>query len=160
MLTCDRLFYGKFRAYIEVKGGPRVIEEYFSDIKVDVASGPRDIYDALDGAFDVQEVTVEGGKVRQYSSVAQLPPILQIQIQRVQYDVKNKKTYKSDAHLRIRETIYLDRYMDSTDPTVLQKRQEMWRWKAELEQLESRRAALTNTEVSQLLGRVYILSRH
>ena len=141
------LFYGTLRAYINANGSLRAKEEYFSDIKVNVATGPRDIYAALDGAFDVQEVTIEEGNFPQYTSIARLPPVLQIQVQRVQYDVKNKKTYKSDAHLRLRETIFLDRYMDVEDEVLLQRRQETWRWKEELDRLEARRRELLQTEV-------------
>lgn len=104
----------------------------------------------------MQEVVLKDGKARQYTSIANLPPILQIQVQRVQYDVKNKKVYKSDAHLGIKETIFLDRYMDSKDPALLQKRQETWRWKAELEELEATRAALNQIEVVCLSANVTI----
>lgn len=83
----------------------------------------------------------------QYTSIAHLPPVLQIQVQRVQFDVKTKKTYKSDAHLRLRERIYLDRYMVSKDPVILQKRQEAWRWKDQLRELEEKKLRLLQTEV-------------
>lgn len=143
-----RIFYGKLRTYIELEGELRRAEQYFSDIKVDVAAGPRDIYDALDGAFDAQEVTMKDGRFMQYTSISRLPRILQIQIQRVQFDVKNKKTYKSDAHLRLREKIYLDRYMVSRrDPVILEKRKETWRWKDELRKLEEKKMRLLQTEV-------------
>lgn len=143
----ERIFYGKLKTYIETKGGPRIAEQYFSDIKIDVAAGPRDIYDALDGAFDAQEVTLKDGRFMQYTSIAELPPILQIQVQRVQFDAKNKKTYKSDAHLQLRDRIFLDRYVVSKDPVILQKRQETWQWKEELIRLEERKSALQQTEV-------------
>ena len=90
---------------------------------------------------------MQDGRFPQYSSIAHLPPILQIQVQRVQYDVKNKQTYKSDAHLRLREEIYLDRYVDSEEPTLLQKRKQSWRWKEEFGRLAAKKAELLQTEV-------------
>ncbi|KAI9816932.1 MAG: ubiquitin-specific protease ubp2 [Phylliscum demangeonii] len=159
-----QLFYGKLRASIEVNAGAsRTKEEYFSDIKVNVASVPRDIYAALDGAFDVQEVTMKDGRVRQYTSIAELPPILQIQVQRVQYDVENKKTYKSEAHLELREQIFLDRYMVSgADEPMLRKRVQTWRWKEELCALDERKQGLlqTETEADVSVPEVIDLTRH
>ncbi|KAI9840285.1 MAG: ubiquitin-specific protease ubp2 [Thelocarpon superellum] len=143
-----RLFYGLNKAHLEAKSGQRVTQEYFADIKVNVASGPRDIYAALDGAFDVQEVSLADGTFPQYTSIARLPPILQIHVQRVQYDKESKKMYKSDSHLKLRETIYLDRYLESSDPVVLEKRRATWRWKEELRRLEARREELSKTEVN------------
>ena len=96
----------------------------------------------------MQQVSLEDGSFPQYTSIAQLPPILQIHVQRVQYDKESKKMYKSDSHLKLRETIYLDRYMDSRDPSLLQRRRETWRWKDELKRLEARRKVLTRTDVS------------
>lgn len=104
----------------------------------------------------MQEVVIKNGKFPQYTSIAHPPPILQIQVQRVQYDVQNKKTYKSEAHLRLRKTIYLDRYMDrdeddeEDDRALLERRRESWRWKEELRRLETKRQALLKTEVSGL----------
>lgn len=112
-----------------------------------MASGPRDIYAALDGAFDAQDVTMKDGSFVQYTSIAHLPPILQIQVQRVQYDVENKKTYKSEAHLQLRETIHLDRYVDAKEPMLLRRRQETWKWKERLKQLEEKKRELLETEV-------------
>jgi len=48
--------------------------------------GPRDIYAALDVTFDMQMVEVENMQTRQYSSIAKLPPILQMHIQRTAFD--------------------------------------------------------------------------
>ncbi|KAI9807762.1 MAG: hypothetical protein M1825_005067 [Sarcosagium campestre] len=142
-----QLFYGKQKTYLETGSAVRSSEEYFADIKVNVAGGPRDIYSALDEAFDVQEVTLEEAKCPQYASISQLPPILQIQVQRVQYDVEKKNSYKSEAHLALRETIYLDRYVESDDPELIRKRQESWIWKEKLKLLGARRELLSKSEV-------------
>ena len=145
------LFFGKSKSYTtDRKGIIRTKEEYMSDIKVDVASGPRDIYDALDGAFDVQDVEVGGGIEPQYATISQLPPVLSVLIQRAQFDPEKKTTFKSDNHLELKETIYMDRYMDSSDPSLNERRQESWAWKRQLAVLEKRRAQLISSDVRRL----------
>lgn len=143
------LFFGKTKSYIVKDDKVRTKEEFFSDIKIDVASGPRDIYSALDGYFDEQMVDVEGAQAPQYSTISHLPPILQVQIHRVQFDPEKKVSFKSNHHLELKDTIYLDRYMDSDDAELTHRRQESWNWKARLRKLESRRAILTDTEVGR-----------
>ena len=145
-----KLFFGKQKAYITNKQGMiRSKEEFISDIKIDVASGPRDIYAAFDGAYDEQEVEIGGALEPQYTTISQLPPVLQVLVQRVQFDAEKKTTFKSNHHLELKETIYLDRYMDSGDGALLARRRECWRWKKELAELEKRKAYLTTTEVSR-----------
>ena len=145
-----RLFFGKQKSYTtNERGIIRTKEEFISDIKVDVASGPRDIYAALDGAFDVQEVEVGGSLEPQYTTLSQIPPVLQIMVQRVQFDPEKKTTFKSNHHLNLKETIYMDRYMDSSDADLQQRRQECWQWKKELAALEARKVQLTQTEVTK-----------
>ena len=142
------LFYAKQKSYItNQRGEIRSKEEFVSDIKVDVASGPRDIYAALDGAFDVQEVEVGGSLEPQYATISKLPPVLQILVQRAQFDLEKKTTFKSINHLDLKDTIYMDRYMDSTDPDLKQRREACWAWKKELGNLQGRRSKLTKTNV-------------
>ena len=142
------LFFGKQKSYITNKRDEiRTKEEFISDIKVDVASGSRDIYSALDGAFDVQEVEVDGSLEPQYATISQLPPILQIHVQRAQYNAQTHTAFKSENHLGLQDTIYMDRYMDSSDPDLAQRRQACWEWKKELTKLEARRTQLNTTEV-------------
>ena len=107
------MFYGKTKSYITAKNGTRSKEEFWSDIKVDVATGTRDIYSAIDGAFDMQEISVDDSLVEQFGAISKLPPVLQIQVQRVQFDTVKKTSFKSTHHLDLKDTIYLDRYMDT-----------------------------------------------
>ena len=145
-----RLFFGKQKSYTtDRQGRMRTKEEYMSDIKVDVATGSRDIYAALDGAYDVQDVEVGGDLEPQYTSISQLPPILQVHVQRVQFDMEKKSVFKSNHHLELKETIYMDRYMDSPDADLLQRRRECWEWKKQLANVESRRAELATSDVSE-----------
>ena len=145
-----RLFFGKQKSYTTNRQGRiRTKEEYMSDIKVDVATGSRNIYAALDGAYDVQDVEVGGDLEPQYTSISQLPPILQVHVQRVQFDMEKKSVFKSNHHLELKETIYLDRYMDSSDADLMQRRRQCWEWKKQLASLESRTAELAISDVSE-----------
>ncbi|KAL8738538.1 MAG: hypothetical protein Q9181_000698 [Wetmoreana brouardii] len=142
------LFFGKQKSYTpDLRGGLRTNEQYFSSLIVDVASGPKEIYDALDGAFDVQEVEVEGSLRPQYTTITRMPPVLKIHVQRVQYDREKGSAFKSINHLDLREIVYMDRYMDSEDNDLIQRRKESWDWKRELRQLEARKLDLTKTEL-------------
>ncbi len=142
-----KLFFGKQKSYTTDKQGEtRAKEDYMSDIKVDVATGSRDIYAALDGAYDVQSVEVAGGVEPQYTSISLLPPVLQIHVQRSLYDREKKAAFKSINHLKLQETIYMDRYMDADDADLLDRRRQCWQWKDEVLQLEKRRAQLADSE--------------
>jgi ubiquitin carboxyl-terminal hydrolase 25 len=143
-----RLFFGKQKSYTTNKEGLiRTKEEYISDIKVDVASGPRDIYAALDAAYDVQEVEVGGELEPQYTTISQLPPVLQIHVQRAQFDQEKKSSFKSNHHLELKETVYMDRYMDSASADILERRRECWDWKKRVALLEARKSELSKTDV-------------
>lgn len=143
-----QLFFGKQKSYTSNSQGVlRMKEQFFSNLIVDVASGPKDIYEALDGAFDEQEVEVEGNLRPQYTTITHLPPVLKIMVQRVQYDQKKASAFKSINHLGLKETIYVDRYMDSVDDDLIQRRKDSWEWKRQLRQLETRKADLMQTEV-------------
>lgn len=144
-----KLFFGKQKSYTTNNQGLiRTKEEFISDIKVDVASGPRDIYAALDGAYDVQEVEVGGALEPQYTTISQLPPVLQVHVQRAQFDPEKKSSFKSDHHLELKETVYMDRYMDTVDQDLMQRRWECWKWKKDLIRLEARKLELTRNDVS------------
>ena len=144
------MFFGKQKTYtINREGITRTQEEYFSDIKIDVASESRNLYAALDGAFDVQEVEVGGAEEPQYTTISQLPPVLQILVQRAQYDVVTKTSFKSNNFLEFKETIYMDRYMDSEDPELMVRRKACWAWKKSLATLQARKRGLDANEVGR-----------
>ncbi|KAK9476280.1 hypothetical protein V1514DRAFT_354471 [Lipomyces japonicus] len=152
-----QLFYGKTKQTLEVKSettefslSVRTKIERFSHLIVDVASGPRDIYDALDSYFDVETVDLDGKSARRYVTLTDLPPILQIQVQRVQFDRDKGQIFKSNAPLLFDQTIYLDRYTDNVSVNeasgetvdIKKKREEVWRWKEELETFRRRKSQL------------------
>ncbi|KAJ5898876.1 Peptidase C19 ubiquitin carboxyl-terminal hydrolase 2 [Penicillium taxi] len=137
------LFYGQTRSYISTAKGVRSKEERWCDIKVDVVDGPRDIYAAIDGAFDAQKISVENSEAEQYASITSIPPILQIQVQRAQFDPVTKLAYKSTNHLQLHEVIYMDRYMDSPGaPELVDRRRQCWEWKNALASAEAHRKDL------------------
>ncbi|KGO65772.1 Peptidase C19, ubiquitin carboxyl-terminal hydrolase 2 [Penicillium italicum] len=140
------LFYGQTRSYISTEKATRSKDERWCDIKVDVAHGSRNIYDAIDGAFDIQKISVDNSVAEQFASISQLPPVLQIQVQRVQFDPVKKCSFKSTNHLGLLETIYMDRYMDTKNPDVVDRRNQCWEWKASLKRLEARREELLRTK--------------
>lgn len=142
------LFFAKQKSYTtNIQGLTRTKEDFISDIKIDVASGPRDIYAALDGAYDVQEVEYGGAIEPQYTAISKLPPVLQILVQRAQFDPEKKSSFKSNHHLELKETIYMDRYMDTDNEDIKDRRRECWAWKKDLVALEARKSELTKTSV-------------
>ncbi|KAJ5779593.1 hypothetical protein N7457_007313 [Penicillium paradoxum] len=140
------LFYGTTRSYITTSKGTRSKDERWCDIKVHVANGPRDIYHAIEGAFDVQGITVDNGPAKQFGSISQLPPVLQIQVQRVQFDPDKKTSFKSTNHLELFETIYMDRYMDTKNAEIVNRRTQSWELKASLNALMARRRELSENK--------------
>ena len=146
--TIKRLFFGKQKIVTTDRNGrARTKEELFSDIKVQVA-GPRDIYQALDAAFDEEEVDVGTAKETQYTTISQLPPILQVHISRAQYDKEKATLFKSNHHLAFKEVVFMDRYVDAPDDDDLQqRRKECWAWKRELTRLEKQETTLQTTSL-------------
>lgn len=118
-----RLFYGKTSQTLETlkTNKKRTKHEWFSSLLVDVALGSRDIYDALDASFSEDLVTLDDGEAKRSVTISQAPEVLQIQIQRVQFDRKSGNVFKSLARLDFGEVIYMDRYLDQ-DPKLLDQR--------------------------------------
>ncbi|KAG6829774.1 hypothetical protein H0H92_003564 [Tricholoma furcatifolium] len=114
-----RLFYGKLRQRLT---GPQASrssahekEDLFSHLPVNVTNDGVDIYDGLSGYFD-DVVEFNGEKRRMEVTLVDLPPVLQIQLQRVQFNRETLQPYKSQAYVKFGETIYMDRFLDSADP--------------------------------------------
>jgi len=80
-------FYGSNATYTQKSQTlEKKVESWANLIIYPDPVGPRDIYAALDVTFDMQMVEVENMQTRQYSSIAKLPPILQMHIQRTAFD--------------------------------------------------------------------------
>lgn len=124
-----------------------------------MAHGSRDIYSAIDGAFDAQKISVENSEAEQFGSITRLPPILQIQVQRVQFDAVKKSSFKSTNHLELLKTIYMDRYMDTKKPEIVNKRRQGWDLKKALKAREQRRLELIRKQVFSQLFLMLVIDR-
>jgi len=80
-----------------------------------VADSGFDIYDGLSGYFD-DVVDYKGEKARMEVALVDLPPLLQIQLQRVQFNRETLQPYKSQSYVKFGETVYMDRFLDTADP--------------------------------------------
>lgn len=125
---------------------------------VNVASKPRDIYDALDQLFDPEIVDTEDGKCERYGALGMLPPILQIHVQRTMFDKEKGQSYKSDHHLKFPERIFMGRYWEQGSYTLagpkytyLEKRYKRWDLKKKLGLLQAKTDELTKNMVSRPL---------
>jgi len=141
------LFYGKTKQTLSFPNSmeSRTKEELFSHLLVNVAEGSRDLYSALDSSFDIEQVDLDGLEARRYLSISEIPPVLQIQVQRVQFDREKASAYKSNAFLQYPETLFMDRYMDN--PDLKERREQTWKLKDELRTLLKRKDELTKTFV-------------
>ncbi|KAG4418500.1 hypothetical protein IFR04_008394 [Cadophora malorum] len=108
----------------------------------------RDLYEAIDVIYDEQYVEVENKKCPQHFSISKLPEILQIQIQRTDFDPVRQTSYKNRTPVAFPETLYMDRYVatEDLDSVVMRRRRETWKWKSQLRSLEARQEALKNSK--------------
>lgn len=142
-------FYGKTKQTLAFPNSAetRTKEEMFSHLLVNVSEGDCDLYTALDNSFDIERVDLEGREATRHLSISHLPPVLQIQVQRVQFDREKGAAYKSNAHLSFPETLFMDRYLDNDDAGLMARREETWNWKQTLKELVERKADLLQTTV-------------
>ncbi|RDL32521.1 Cysteine proteinase [Venustampulla echinocandica] len=154
--------YGANAVYLQKAETPeRKVEAWSNLIVFPAPVGSRDIYETLDVVFDEQIVEIDNTTAAQHASIAKLPPILHIQIQRTAFDPVKQIASKNRNPVIFPETIYLDRYMDSQEPdsALMRRRRETWRWKAQLKVLEARQAALKNTEAEMSVADALIATK-
>ncbi|KAM0756546.1 cysteine proteinase [Meredithblackwellia eburnea MCA 4105] len=159
-----RLFYGKMKQQLEIEDPAeaepvRSTEEPFFSLLVDVAEEGRSIYDGLDTVFDDAQVEIEGKRARRRISLVDAPPILHVQLQRVQYDRVAQKVFKSNAHLSFGDTIAMDRYLevDPANEAAVERRDRTGRCRQELEQSRTRLQELVQSkgaDMNQILKEV------
>ncbi|CAG8569018.1 15047_t:CDS:10, partial [Acaulospora morrowiae] len=118
------LFYGSSRQILRYKEPNTVVAE------------GRDLYDGLDVYFDTSTVDFNGTQAEREVTLVTAPPILQIQVQRVQFDRSTSNIYKSNAYLRFEEVIYLDRYLDRNRGFLRERIAEARSWKQEIDSLQ------------------------
>ena len=157
IFTSFRTFFGTLRQQIafdepaEVEDPVRSQDQAFSSLLVDVPASSattvpgltRDIYDALDTLFEPAQVELESRSARRHIRlIAPPPPVLQVQLQRVQYDRERQSVYKSNAHLAFEDELDVGRYLESqADDADLQVKHS--RTDAAREELRKVRARLT-----------------
>lgn len=132
-------FYGKARQILSYcdnktyKVVKKEMEEDFSHVIVD-ASESKDLYDGLDEYFFADQVeNFQGGhEATREVTVKSFPPILQILVQRVQFDRATANVYKSNAYIQLEKTIYLDRYVDDNFEELKDRRAQVAEWRNEL----------------------------
>ncbi|KAH3674348.1 hypothetical protein WICMUC_003374 [Wickerhamomyces mucosus] len=140
-----RLFYGKTVQHLIDISDPsnkRAKKDRFQTLFVNIADKPRNLYEAIDLNFQTEQVEIDGGLFKRFERVIELPIILQIQIQRVYFDRELLRPYKSIEPLPFPETIYMDRYIDTTDQEILHKRSEVLEWRTKINELKSRQSYL------------------
>ncbi|UZJ56963.1 hypothetical protein CBS101457_006283 [Exobasidium rhododendri] len=127
-------------------------KEVFTILPIDVVEEGRNIYDGLDGFFD-EEILIgsSGESIRRTVTLIDAPVVLQIQLQRVQFD-RIKGAYKSQAHLEVGETLFMDRYLDfdpldEEDAKRLEKRKRAREARRRIEELRARNRALEPEKV-------------
>ncbi|WFD01220.1 ubiquitinyl hydrolase 1 [Malassezia yamatoensis] len=142
------LFYGQTAQVLSNQQDVTTKQETFQTLPVTLLPESQSIYDALDTFFDDQILYKDDGQsVRRVVSLRQAPPLLQIQVQRVQYDRTLHRAVKTQAEMALDNVLYLDRYMEcsqNADPSELQRH--------ELTQEDQQRITSLRTRIAQLLG--------
>lgn len=154
-----------------------VKKEVFRILPIDVPPVEgRDVYDGLDGFFDEEVIDATPASpsgspsatgsadnhrekkkrwIRRSVELTRAPPILQLQLQRVQFDRNRGRLFKSQAHVELYENIFLDRYVrfnpsvDPEDTPRLAKRRLARRLRAEAQQLRERATFLRSGQVDK-----------
>lgn len=149
------LFYGTSLSTLEFESDSdvkRTKEETFGYQLVDVAKDGNDLYDGLDAAFTPSIVEVEGKKARRQDILTQLPPILQIQLQRVQFDRTTSRVYKSNAYMPFPQTLRMGRYLsaEGRSSEFANKQSRSGELRSELTKLQAKLAKLEQKDDDQV----------
>jgi uncharacterized UBP type Zn finger protein len=150
-----QVFYGKARQILcyrdetTLQTVKKEQEEDFSHVIVDASEG-RHLYDGLDECFFANKVeNFQGGhEATREVTVKSFPPVLQILVQRVQFDRATANVYKSNAYIQFDRVIYLDRYADDNFEQLKERRAEVADWRAELEKNKKQVAKYAKSNVS------------
>ncbi|KXT13990.1 hypothetical protein AC579_8847 [Pseudocercospora musae] len=119
--------------------------EFDSSITTSVPNATTDIYNLLDGVFDLQPSGSAGVEV--YKSLTTIPPLFQVNIPRINWDKSSGTTSKSEACVKVPDELYLDRYCDSVNEKVLPRRKACWGWRRQLHALRKEQQSLTKTSL-------------
>jgi ubiquitin carboxyl-terminal hydrolase 25 len=151
VLTFLRLFYGNFIwKYLNTEAEDN--DEAFSAINISLTEKPKDINAGLDGAFAIDEVTLNGNRTKRFRTITKLPPIFQIYLQRQDFDHDRQDTVINKHHIQLDEVIYLDRFMTLANTELQSLRQKSWKLDSRLSKLKSKRTALQSTTTPGIDG--------
>ncbi|EJU02532.1 cysteine proteinase [Dacryopinax primogenitus] len=144
-----RLFYGKLRQRVTSDSSSTVHmrDDPFAHIHVNVGDEGFDLYDGLGGYFE-DEVEYESRKSKMDVTLVELPQLLQVQLQRVQFNRETFQAYKSNAYVKFGESLYLDRFLESADP---QKREHSKTIRKQLDECRNEIRALTQDSSGSFL---------
>lgn len=150
-----KLFYGKTKQRLVpvdsrtkeelLNGNVRTKVESFLNLIVNIGDHPKDIYDALDTFFTEDLLELEDGEVKRSLTIIELPNILQIQIQRVQFDRERLIPVKSNEPIPFEEKLYMDRYLETSDQAIIDKRTELFHWKRRVQELNQKKQEIMST---------------
>jgi ubiquitin carboxyl-terminal hydrolase 25 len=139
------LFFGKRKIHVlDDDAAAQTKEEEFYGIICRLENRPHDIYSALDGAFDLSETP--GGSSR-YESLSRAPPVFQVYLDRLGFDPVTKRAGKLHHYVQLKETIYLDRYLEAdVDSQLMERRRQVWAWKKQRGEILARKDELSGNE--------------
>lgn len=172
----DSLFYGKSQQILSIPGdAPRIKDESFSYLLVNVVDGGQSIYEGLDSTFQDTDIEIEGKPGQRQVCLTEPPRVLQIQLQvcanmrfhlrpntaacllvclplfhqRVQFDRNTASIYKSNAWMSYPPVIKLDRYMsvDPQDAAGVERQKRSKQCAADLAARRQELARLSSSEV-------------
>ena len=142
------LFYGKEMFHLLPKDNAPATHqtERSGSIITRIYLKPMDVYAALDNYFDLDEVD-NGAK--QFRTISEAPPILQIHLERNEWDNALQHSIKLHHHVELQETIFLDRYIEAPKNSDLTTRRiQSWNFKRQLAMIQSRLVSLEGKAVS------------
>ncbi|OBZ83177.1 Ubiquitin carboxyl-terminal hydrolase 2 [Choanephora cucurbitarum] len=149
-------FYGKARQILSYRDNTTLQtvkkeqEEDFSHIIVDAKEG-KNLYDIMDEYFFANQVDFQGGhEATREVTVKSFPPILQVLVQRVQFDRATVNVYKSNAYVQFDKTIYLDRYIEDNFEELKDKRAQVAAWRAELDTVTQEVKKYTHSDICKM----------
>ncbi|CAE6436051.1 unnamed protein product [Rhizoctonia solani] len=161
--TIKKLFYGKLlqrlHPIVDPTSSPTTFkrpatvhekEDLFSHLLVNVSDEGFDLYDGLSGYFE-DEVEHGGRRSRMEVSLLDLPPILQIQLQRVQFNRETMQAFKSNAYVKFGETLLMDRFLANSNP---EKKAQSKKLELELAACRERLRALGQVDNNKLIASI------
>ncbi|KAJ5069990.1 ubiquitin carboxyl-terminal hydrolase 28 [Anaeramoeba ignava] len=126
------LFYGAMKQFIETKEEDDSLLSFINEMKfgqiiLDISTS--DLYSSLDEY--TSETSIEFTTPKKFktqaqkrTSVIQFPPVLILQLQRVTFDQKQKKSVKNNSKFSFDQVIHLDRYLDQNFEKTSAKRKQ------------------------------------